>query len=479
MLTTVENPLVLDLDGTVLRTDTLVEQVLRLAATDPIALALAAPTLRAGRAAFKHRIAQHEPLDAATLVYNEDVLALAREARAAGRPVYLVTAADQSIADAIAAHLQLFDAVYASNGTDNLKGEAKAAFLTERFGARKFDYAGDAEADLAVWRQASRAIVVAPTQGLLRRLQTVNGNVEIVGRPPTLAAQLRLLARALRVHQWAKNILIFLPVFAAHRTNPATIAQALTAFVAFSLCASSVYVLNDLLDLPHDRAHPRKCRRPFASGAIPLNRAPAMLAACLGGGVLLALTLPWHFVLMLAVYYACTVTYSFGLKRRAVWDVTMLALLYTMRVFAGSAATGIRISPWLLAFSMFLFFALAVVKRQTELVQHLRSGKSEKLSGRGYEPDDIGMLSSMAASSGYMAVLVLALYVNSADVLPLYRHPSALWALCPALLFWVSRVLMLAHRGLLHDDPVVFALQDRISLMIGAVGLAAFVVGAW
>jgi 4-hydroxybenzoate polyprenyltransferase len=204
-----------------------------------------------------------------------------------------------------------------------------------------------------------------------------------------------------------------------------------------------------------------------------------MIALCLGGGFVMALTLPIRFLLMLAVYYACTVTYSFGLKRRPVWDVMMLALLYTLRVFAGSAATGIRISPWLLAFSMFLFFCLAVVKRQTELVQHLRIDRSEKLSGRGYIPEDLGMLSSMAASSGYMAVLVLALYVNSGDVLPLYSHPTALWALCPMLLFWISRVLMLSHRGLLHDDPVVFALRDRISLLIGAVSLSAFVVGAW
>jgi 4-hydroxybenzoate polyprenyltransferase/phosphoserine phosphatase len=476
---TAERPLILDLDSTLLRTDTLVEQVLRLAASDPWTLAKAGAKLRYGRAAFKRRIAAAGALDANTLVYNDDVLALAHQARAAGRPIYLVTAADQSVADAVASHLSLFDGVYASDGTRNLKGDAKAEFLVHRFGAGHFDYAGDASADLPVWRSAARAIVVAPDAALLRRAQAVNSDVEVLGSPPNTAATLRLWLRALRVHQWAKNILIFLPVIAAHRMGLGTIAASLMAFVSFSLCASSVYVLNDLLDLPHDRQHARKRKRPFASGAIKLNRAPAMILACLGVGYLLALALPLRFLFMLSVYYLCTCTYSFALKRRAVWDVMMLALLYTLRVFAGSAATGIRISPWLLAFSMFLFFSLAVVKRQTELVQHQRSGKTEKLSGRGYEPEDLDMLSSMAASSGYMAVLVLALYVNSADVLPLYHHPSALWALCPALLFWVSRVLMLAHRGLLHDDPVVFALRDRISLMIGAASLAAFLVGAW
>jgi 4-hydroxybenzoate polyprenyltransferase/phosphoserine phosphatase len=479
VLKTVERPLVLDLDGTLLRTDTLAETLLRLAASDPLALADAAAALRHGRAAFKQHVAAAQPIDAAALVYNDEVLALAQAARATGRPVYLVTAADQAIADAVAGHLGIFDGVYGSDGTRNLKGAAKSAFLVDRFGEGGFDYAGDAAADLAVWRHAATAIVVDPAPGLLRRVQAACGNVQVLGRAPTTMQRVRTWARALRVHQWAKNILVFLPVIAAHRTGFAALAQAAIGFVAFSLCASSVYVLNDLLDLPHDRLHPSKRRRPFASGALKLNQAPPMIAACLGGGFLLALTLNPRFLLMLTVYYACTVTYSFGLKRKPVWDVMMLAGLYTLRVFAGSAATGIVISPWLLAFSMFLFFSLAVVKRQTELVQHLRSGKTEKLSGRGYLPEDLGMLSAMAASSGYMAVLVMALYVNSGDVLPLYRHPAALWTLCPVLLFWVSRVLMLAHRGTLHDDPVVFALRDRVSLLLGAVGLCAFVVGAW
>ncbi len=476
---TAERPLVLDLDGTLLRTDTLVESILRLASGDPLKLLAAAPSLLRGRAPFKHRIAESVTLDPATLVYNQDVLALAQQARKARRPVYLVTAADRAVADAIAAHLGIFDGVYASDGTHNLKGSEKAAFLVQRFGEGGFDYAGDADADLAVWKSAARAIVVEPDTIFLKRVHAVCADVQVLGSAPTPLARARVWVRALRVHQWAKNVLIFAPMLAAHRLDALTVSRAATAFAAFSLCASSVYLLNDLLDLPHDRLHPTKRNRPFASAALPLGQAPFMIALCLGGAVLLSLTLPLKFMAMLAVYYACTVTYSFGLKRKPVWDVTMLALLYTLRVFAGLAATNIPSSPWLLAFSMFLFFSLAVVKRQTELVQHSRSGRSEKLSGRGYTPEDLGMLSSMAASSGYMAVLVMALYVNSADVLPLYRHPSALWALCPMLLFWVSRVLMLSHRGLLHDDPVVFALRDRVSLLIGAASLCAVLAGAW
>ena len=472
-------PLAIDLDGTLLRTDSLVEAMLRLAARAPLKLLALLPTLfTAGRAAFKSRIAQAESLQPGSLIYNDDVLALARAARAEGRPVYLVTAADASVAHAVAAHTNMFDGVFASDGVLNLKGRAKARFLVEKFGARGFDYVGDAAADVPVWREARQAYVVAPSAALLRQARAAAAGVRTLGAAPSLAERGRRWAKALRVHQWAKNVLIFLPVIAGHRFDELTLIRAVAAFAAFSLCASSVYLLNDLLDLPHDRLHPTKRHRPFASGALDLALAPPLMALCLGGGFAIALMLPPRFMLMLAVYYICTLTYSLGLKRHAVWDVMMLAGLYTLRVFVGSAATFIPISPWLLAFSLFLFFCLAVVKRQTELVLHAREGRTAKLSGRGYTSDDLDMLRSMAASSGYMSVLVLALYVNSPDVLRLYHHPSALWVLCPVMLFWVSRVLMLSHRGEMNDDPVIFALRDRVSLGVGAAALCAVVVGA-
>jgi 4-hydroxybenzoate polyprenyltransferase/phosphoglycolate phosphatase-like HAD superfamily hydrolase len=479
IVSAVARPLAIDLDGTLLRTDSLVEAMLRLAARAPFKLlALLPALLTAGRAAFKSRIAEAESLQPGSLIYNDDVLALARAARAAGRPVYLVTAADASVADAVAAHTNVFDGVFASDGVLNLKGRAKAHFLVEKFGAQGFDYVGDAAADVPVWREARQAYVVAPNAALLRQARAAAAGVLTLGIAPSLTERARRWAKALRVHQWAKNVLIFLPVVAGHRFDGLTLIRAAAAFAAFSLCASSVYLLNDLLDLPHDRLHPTKRHRPFASGALDLTQAPALMAVCLGGGFAIALLLPPRFMLMLAVYYVCTLTYSLGLKRRAVWDVMMLAGLYTLRVFVGSAATFIPISPWLLAFSLFLFFCLAVVKRQTELVLYAREGRTAKLSGRGYTPDDLDMLRSMAASSGYMSVLVLALYVNSPDVLRLYHHPSALWVLCPVMLFWVSRVLMLSHRGEMNDDPVIFALRDRVSLAVGAAALCAVMVGA-
>lgn len=470
-------PLIIDLDGTIVRTDTLIEALLRLVAAHPLLFLKLLPSLLRGRAAFKRRIAEAVRLDPSTLVYNEDVTALAREARAAGRQVFLATASDRGVADAVAGHLGLFDGVFASESNVNLKGETKAALLVATFGEAGFDYAGDAEVDRPVWRKARRAIMVLPSARLARQVEAECPDAVAIGRRPSLLAQFRIVAKAMRVHQWAKNVLIFVPVLAAHQATPLTELRALTAFAAFSLCASSVYLLNDLVDLPHDRLHPSKRKRPFASGTLPLSLAPMLIALTLGVGLLLAAFLPIDFLLMLLIYYACTVSYSFVLKRQMVADVLMLAALYTIRVFAGAAATAISVSPWLLAFSMFLFFSLAVVKRQSELTLHLRAGRGE-ISGRGYLLEDLSMLHSMAASSGYMAVLVMALYINSTDVLALYHSPKALWLLCPVLLFWISRVLMLSHRGRMNDDPVVFALTDRVSLLTGAVGFCIFVAAS-
>jgi 4-hydroxybenzoate polyprenyltransferase/phosphoserine phosphatase len=470
-------PLILDLDGTLVRGDTLVESALRLLATRPLSLLLALPLALSDRAAFKRRIAQHAALDPASLTYDDSVLDLARQARADGRQVILATASDSRMADAVAAHLGLFDGVMASDGATNLKGPAKAAALVARFGAGGFDYAGDAAADLPVWAQARRAIVVRPTSGLLARARGVSAGAETIGGVRPALPPPRLLARALRLHQWMKNVLVFVPIVAAHQARGLLLAHAVLAFIAFSLCASSVYLLNDLVDLPHDRAHPTKRRRPFASGALDPGWGPGLMAGLLGGAVLASCFLPAGFALMLGAYYACTLAYSLALKRRMVWDVVTLAGLYTLRIFAGAAATAIPISPWLLAFSLFLFFCLAVVKRLTELVLFVRANTGRAgPAGRGYETDDLDMLRGMATSSGYMAVLVMALYVNSGEVLPLYHHPKALWALCPILLFWVSRVLMLSNRGLMNDDPVVFALRDRVSLLAGLAGVAAIVV---
>jgi 4-hydroxybenzoate polyprenyltransferase/phosphoserine phosphatase len=471
-------PLIVDLDGTLSRTDTLVESLLRLLSVRPLRVLLMLPGFFRSRAKFKQDVAARASLDPATLVYNEEVLRLAAVAREDERPVFLVTGADASVAHAVAGHLRIFDGVFASDGHTNLTREHKASLLVDRFGLQGYAYIGDAAADVPVWRDAGAAIVVAPRASLLRAARGVCADVTVLGVRPGARAVASLLRRALRVHQWAKNLLIFVPLLGAHRMQLLPALYAVAAFVSFSLCASSVYVLNDLVDLPHDRSHPSKSRRPFAAGALDLRMGPVLCAACLLGAFSIALLLPWHFVILLGGYFVATLAYSLGLKRQMVVDVMVLAGLYTLRIFAGGAATHTPISPWLLAFSLFLFFCLAVVKRQTELAQLQRAGRSGA-GGRGYVVDDLGMLQSLSASSGMAAVLVMALYVNSADVLPLYRTPEALWALCPILLVWISRVLMLSHRGQMHDDPVVFALRDPVSLVTGVAALAAVLSATW
>jgi 4-hydroxybenzoate polyprenyltransferase len=468
--------LAIDLDGTLSCTDTLWESILGLLAAKPwmaVPMLLALPR---GRAGFKRWLALRQKIDPTALVYNPHIVALAERARSKGRKTILVTGADQSIADTVAAYSGAFDVALGSDGTTNLTSSNKAAKLTALFGPNGFDYAGDSRADIAVWQAARHGYAVMPSARLLARARRVQPSMTVLGERPSAQTRRRLIARALRPHQWAKNALLFVPALAGHHLDAPHMLACSIGFCAFSLLASSVYVLNDLLDLPHDRAHPRKKHRPFASAALKLSLAPAIIAVCFGAGIGLSLLLPWQFLGLVLVYYVTTLTYSLRLKRLMVWDVVTLAGLYTLRIFAGAAAVTVTISPWLMAFSMFLFFSLAVVKRQTELLQSRERGAA-KISGRGYTTEDLPMLMAMAAASGYIAVLVLVLYMNSVDVVTLYHHPSALWALCPLMMFWISRVLMLSHRGEMHDDPVVFALRDRVSLAVGMASVAVILLG--
>lgn len=466
-------PLVLDLDGTLCRTDTLWEALFALLARNPLAAIALLPALRHGRAAFKHALAGRQLPDPGALIYNDGVLALARGAHGEGRPVWLATAADRAVADLIADRFDFIEGVVASDGETNLKSAAKAAALVARFGERGFDYAGDSRADRAVWRTAHTALLVDPPTALAQAAAGETNEHEIIGGVVPWRTRGRRVARTLRVHQWSKNLLLLLPALGAHQWNAAALLPAFAGMAAFSLVASSVYVLNDVLDLPHDRRHRTKRHRPFAAGTLPLAWAPILLAITLLGGLVIGAALPFPFLPLLAGYYAATLLYSFVLKRRVGADIITLAGLYTIRVFAGGAACAIPVSPWLLAFSMFLFFCLAVVKRLTELVQHRTR---TTVAGRGYHPQDIDMLRGLGAAAGSMAVLVLALYLNSPEVRALYPQPEILWLLCPLLLFWMTRLLLIANRGDMHDDPVVFAFRDRASL--ATLALAGLIVAA-
>ena len=386
----------------------------------------------------------------------------------------MVTASDGALADAISAHLGIFDEAHGSDGSHNLKGSAKAARLRELYGATGYAYMGDHEADLAVWKGAARAITVNASEGLRSRTEALGTETEHLSTEP---ARLKSYVKALRPHQWLKNALIFLPILAAHRFDGATMLQGLLAFICFSMVASSVYVLNDLLDLAADRAHPRKRLRPFAAGAVPIAHGAWMAGGLLLGGTLVAAFLGGAFLIAMAAYYVLTTAYSLHIKRQPILDICTLALLYTLRIVAGGAATGIPLSVWLLAFSIFFFFALAAVKRQAELSDNLERG-TLSAPGRGYHVNDLPLLSQIGISSGYVAVMVMALYLNSPNVTEIYSRPAALWGICLVLLYWITRIVMVTHRGEMHDDPVVYAARDRVSLLCGALIFGFGIAGA-
>lgn len=451
--------LAVDLDGTLIRSDMLYETFWSAFSRNWTTPVIALGSLAGGRAALKARLGGLAEVDVALLPYNTEIVAYVERWRAEGGRTLLVTASDRGVAERIAAHLDIFDEVHGSDGTTNLKGANKAAFLEDRYGERGFAYLGDAAADLPVWAKAGQAITATPSRALRAKVDALGGETDHVetGKPA-----LKSYLRAIRPHQWLKNVLVFLPMLAAHQFALATFAQALLAFVVFSLVASSVYVLNDLLDLSADRAHARKRNRPFAAGAIPLAHGTWLAPLLLVSGFLLALPLGLNFILVMLAYYITTMAYSMHLKRRIIIDICVLAGLYTLRIFAGGVATGIPLSVWLLAFSIFFFFSLAAVKRQAELADAMASNKRQAI-GRGYRAEDLQVVTGMATSAGYVSVLVMALYATSENVTALYARPYPLWGVCLVLFYWISRMVMVTHRRRMHDDPIVFAVKDRVS----------------
>jgi len=452
-------PLVVDLDGTLSRTDTLHEAVLGLLARRPMMAFRLPGWLKGGRAAFKAQVAEAHLVAGADLPLNETVVDLVRQARADGRPTALVSAADQRQAEAAAGELGLFDDIIGTRDGLNLKGDNKADFLVERFGAGGFDYVGDSSADVAVWAKARRALTVGADPALRRAAETANAQTDHLSPPD---ARPRHMLRAMRPHQWSKNALLFLPALAAHDFG--TLGAVLAAFVAFCLTASAVYVINDLLDLSADRAHPTKCRRPFAAGHLSAADGVVLAAGLLGVALVISLLgTSALFLGVLFVYLASTFAYSLWLKRKLLVDVLTLAGLYTIRIIAGGVAAAVILSPWLLGFSMFLFLALAAVKRQAELTEQMTSGRTS--ARRAYKVEDLPILRGIALSGGMAAVMVLALYIASDAVQLLYGMPELLWLVCPIVLYWILRMVMMTHRGYMTDDPIVFAASDRVSLI--------------
>jgi 4-hydroxybenzoate polyprenyltransferase/phosphoserine phosphatase len=480
----VDPVLCVDLDGTLVKSDTLHDSALAVARHHPRALVHIPGWLAQGKAALKRHLANTIQLDVAHLPYNRELLQYLEQQRATGRPLYLATAADADTANRIADHLGLFTGVLASDGQLNLAGKNKLAAFQSRFGDN-FSYIGNALPDLPLLEHCQEPMVANPTPALRAALR--KARITPVRTFDERVSPLKAWLKAIRLHQWAKNTLIFVPLLLAHGWARGLLAGATLAFFSFGLCASATYIVNDLLDLEADRQHPRKRLRPFASGDLSALSGVVVVILFLAASLTLALLVPHviaalspqllylikphYFLLWLGIYLVTTLAYSLRLKRSVLVDVIVLSGLYTIRIIAGSAASGIAVSTWLGSFSIFFFLSLAFVKRFAEL-ENLRERGGVSAGGRGYHVSDIEQLRSFGSASGYASVVVLTLYISTLDAANLYQHTKRLWLLVPVLLLWISRLWLMASRGKLNEDPVVYAITDRRSLLLGLVVVA-------
>jgi 4-hydroxybenzoate polyprenyltransferase/phosphoserine phosphatase len=470
-------PLIVDLDGTLTPTDTLVEMVIKVVKHDPLTLLKIPLWLLKGRARFKQLIASHASVtfNAANLPYNESLLDYLRAEKAKGRKLVLATAADRSIAESVAAHLGLFDMVLASDGSHNLKGDNKRVMIEQAVG-QPFSYAGDHAADLPIWKAASSAVLVGVSPQVER---IVNSTCLVERKFPKPRAGIKTWLRALRVHQWIKNVLLFVPLLTAFSLfDISKIATMGLAFLAFSLVASATYIVNDLLDLDNDRAHPRKRSRPFASAEIGLLTGVAASVAMLIAGLAIAAFVSAPLLLTLLCYLVLTSAYTWLLKRYVLIDVVMLSVLYTLRILAGSVAAGVAVSSWLAAFSLFIFLSLALVKRCSELVSLSQAGGTAT-TGRDYQVRDLPILWPLGIGAALSAVVVFGIFINAEDTQLRYESPQLLWGAVVVMIYWVARLWIKTGRGEMHDDPIVYSLSNFNSLicivvMVGITMVAQF-----
>jgi len=461
-----DNILYVDLDGTLINTDLLLESFYRLLAKNFLYLFVIPFWLLKGKANLKHQIATRVNLRSDLLPFNQKLISYLETEKSLGRRLILISASHQNLVNDVASQTDLFDQVVGSSDHENIKGAKKLEKIRQLSGDHPFEYAANARPDLKIWEQANSAIIVNGSKGLQAEAGKLTEVTAVINSDHN---QFKVFLRALRIHQWAKNLLLFLPLLLSHQlNNPELILYSLASFFSFSLCASSVYLLNDLLDLEHDRQHATKRARPFAAGELSLHIGLIATPSLLIMAFLVATLMPWQFIVVLLSYYLLTVLYSFYLKAFAIVDVLLLACLYTIRIIAGAAAISTIPTFWLLAFSMFMFMSLAIVKRVAEL-ENLRSHKEQEAHGRGYRAADLESLTMLGSASGFMAVLVFALYINSEETRVLYGTPEILWFICPLLLYLISRIWLLTNRGQLHEDPVVFFITDHNSQIVAVL----------
>jgi 4-hydroxybenzoate polyprenyltransferase len=455
-------PLCVDLDGTLVKSDTFYDSLCLLLRHRPSAFLSLPGWLAGGKARVKAEVASLALLDASRLPYNEPLLDYLREEKLKGRNIYLATGADLSLAGRVASHLGFFDGILGSDGTRNLTGSRKLAELREHFSG--FDYIGNAAIDLPLLVESEQPLVANPSRALLRgmRRRELTPARTFVDRKSHFAAVLK----AIRLHQWAKNVLLFVPLLLSHKISWHSAITVVAAFFCFSFVASANYVMNDLLDIESDRQHIKKRFRPFAAGDLPVLTGVGLALLLVAASCALLPWLPIEFASWLLFYAVVTSTYSLILKRIPLVDVLVLSGLYALRMLAGAAATRTPVSPWLLSFAIFLFLSLAMVKRFSELAT-LRELGATTTHGRGYRVSDLEQIRSFGTASAYASVVVFSLYISRPDVDALYHHSVRLWLIVPFMLYWLNRVWLLASRGELDEDPVIFALRDKVSLGIG------------
>ncbi len=459
-----QKPLLVDLDGSLILTDTLYEMAVLAVKDKPWVLFLLPFWLMQGKALLKARLAAITNLNMASLPVNGQVIKYLREQHNRGRDIVLCTGTWSGLAESFAAQYPFFKTVVGTTEDCNLTGKNKARWAVETFGEKGFDYLGNEEKDVAVWKQADSAVVVGDEK-LSRKASKVTAVSDRLDTPDrSLGA---VILKAMRIHQWAKNALLFVPLITSHQIFVAeSVLKAVIGFLAMGLCASATYLLNDMFDLEADRAHKIKRNRPMASGTLSIPQGVALGGVLLASGLILAFLVNIWFVAALLVYLLLTILYSFKLKKLQTIDVITLASLFTTRVIAGAAAIKVDLSFWLLCFSMFMFLSLAIVKRVAELIKLENERgllEGEKVKGRGYFSVDLITLQCLGGTAGFLAVLVFALYINSSEVVKMYNRPEVLWLMCPVLGYWIMRVWMLTARNEMNEDPISFAVTDRNS----------------
>ncbi len=452
-------------------TDFFYESLLKYIKQNPFNFFRAVSTLfTKGKALLKAQICEAVEIDVALIPYNSELISWLKERKKLGHQIVLATATHENIAQKVSNHLGFFDQVLATDENINLKGASKQKKLIELFGEKQFTYVGDSQADLKVWRSAKTAAIVSPTEKLVKQVKAIVD----VERIFTKKKDFTIIFKAIRLHQWVKNTLLFVPLFTSHNfDNVELLIKIVVAFFTFSLCASGVYIFNDLLDLEDDRQHRTKSTRPFASGQLSIINGVVIALCCLVTSLILSFYLGDKFLFLLLVYFLTTLLYSLYFKFIVMLDIVVLAGLYTVRIIAGAFAIDVVLSSWLLAFSMFIFLSLAIMKRYTELYGLTQQGQNNQNS-RGYVVTDMNMLAILGSACGYISVLVMALFINSLTESNLYTKPGLLWWVCPFLLFWIGRIWLLAGRGEVDDDPIHYVIKDKPSWLLAIVVIALF-----